>query len=146
MSGAAPHDATAAPPDAPVRRHRARPVLVEIAAALLIVGGALNLLISIQVLATLGQQGEPIGPLTLITIVLGVATLALGVLVRFGQVWLIAVNVVAVLAFLELTSGSPVGLFFGVLDTIVVIALLKEREWFRNPMIQTESDLRSYGG
>ena len=138
-------DATAAPAEEP-RRRRGRPVLVELASALLIVGGAMNLLISIQVLGLLGERGEPIGPLTLVTIVLAIATLALGILVRYGMGWLLAVNVVAVLAFLELTAGSPVGLLFGIVDTIVVLALFREREWFRTPMEHTESDLRSYGG
>jgi hypothetical protein len=52
-----------------------------------------------------------------------------------------------VLAFLELISGSAIGLFFGLLDTIVVIAHFREREWFRStPDLNRESDLRSYGG
>jgi hypothetical protein len=106
----------------------------------------MNLLISIQVLATLGGGGEEIGPLTLVTIVLATATFALGLLVRYGRAWLVAINVVAVLAFLELTSGDPVGLLFGLVDTFVVIALLVERPWFVARVPEPESDLRSYGG
>ena len=137
-------DATAAAPARPARRRR--PVLVELASAILIVGGVLNLLLSIQAIAALGQQGQQVGTLTLITIGLTVATLALGVLVRFGRAWLVAVNVVAIVAFLELTSGDPVGLLLGAIDTFVVIALLVERPWFVNPAPEPESDLRSYGG
>jgi hypothetical protein len=139
-------DATAAPPATTAPRRR--PVLVELASALLIVGGALNLLISIQVLATLGERGDEIGPLTLVTIALATATLVLGVLVRFGRAWLVAINVVAVVAFLELTSGSPIGLLFGGVDTFVVVALLIERPWFagHRGAPEPESDLRSYGG
>jgi hypothetical protein len=132
----------AAPPPAP----RRRPVLVELASALLIVSGAMNLLISVQVLGILGEQGSDTGPLSLVTIVVAIATLLLGFLVRYGRAWLVAVNVVAVVAFLELTSGSPVGLLFGGVDTFVVIALLIERPWFTNPAPEPESDLRSYGG
>ena len=129
-------------------RRRGRPVLVELASAVLIVSGAMNLLISIQVLATLGQGGAEIGPLTIITIVLAAVTLLLGILVRYGHAWLVAVNVVAVVAFLELTSGSPVGLLFGAVDTFFVFALLRERPWFAEASRQPEpeSDLRSYGG
>jgi len=137
-------DATRAPPEPPAPRRR--PVLVELASALLIVGGAMNLLISIQVLATLGQEGDQVGLLLLITIALAVTTLALGLLVRYGRAWLLAINVVAVVAFLELISGSVVGLLFGAVDTFVVVALLIERRWFASPAPEPESDLRSYGG
>jgi hypothetical protein len=134
--------------EAPAIAGRRRPVLVEIASAMLIVSGVLNLLLSIQAIAALGQQGQQVGALTLITIGLTVATLALGVLVRFGRAWLVAVNVVAVVAFLELTAGDLVGLLFGAVDTVVVIALLVERPWFvsRSREPEPESDLRSYGG
>jgi hypothetical protein len=138
-----PAAAGQSPPPAARRR---RPVLVELASALLVVSGVMNLLISIQVLATLGSEGDEIGGLTLVTVALAAATLVLGLLVRFGRAWLLAVNVVAVVAFLELTSGSVVGLLFGAVDTFVVIALLVERQWFTAPGPEPESDLRSYGG
>jgi hypothetical protein len=131
--------------DAPAPNRR-RPVLVELASALLIVGGALTLLISIQVAATLGTQGEEVGALTLITVALAAATFVLGLLVRYGRAWLLTINVVAVIAFLELTSGSSVGLFLGALDTFVVLALVRERPWFAETPAEPESDLRSYGG
>jgi hypothetical protein len=105
-------------------------VLVELASALLIVGGAMNLLLSIQVLVRLGQEGGEIGILTVVTIALAIATFALGLLVRYGRAWLVAVNVVAVLAFLELISGTLVGLLFGVIDVVIVLALVRERPWF----------------
>ena len=145
MTASRAPDATGAHEQARPPRRR-RPILVELASALLIVGGVLNLLLSIQVIAALGQQGSEVGPLTLVTIVLAAATLVLGVLVRFGRAWLVTINVVAVVAFLELTSGSPVGLVFGGVDTVVVVALLLERPWFVGPGPEPESDLRSYGG
>ena len=141
-TGAAAHDITAG---ARIRRP-SRPVLVELASALLIVSGAITLLLSIQAMVALAGQGVGVGGLSLVTIVLAIVTLALGVAVRYGRGWLVAVNVVAVLAFLELISASAIGLFFGLVDTIVVLALFREREWFRNREPLGESDLRSYGG
>jgi hypothetical protein len=136
-----------ASPEAPATpAARRRPVLVELASAVLVVSGALNLLISIQVLATLGNQGSDVGLLTLLTVALAVATIALGLLVRYGHAWLVAINVVAVVAFLELISGSPVGLLLGAVDTFVVLALVRERPWFVEHAPERESDLRSYGG
>ena len=143
MSQAEPAPPAPLPP-APVPRRR--PVLVELASAILIVSGALNLLISIQVLATLGTAGNDVGLLTLITVVLAAVSLTLGLLVRYGRAWLVAINVVAVVAFLELTSGSPVGLLLGAVDTFVVLALIRERPWFAAALPEPESDLRSYGG
>jgi hypothetical protein len=137
-----PADAAQAAP-----RRRARPVLVELASALLIVSGAVSLMLSIQAIINLANQWLGIGDLSLLTIVVAIVELALGLAVRYGRAWLVTVNVVAVLAFLELISGSAIGLFFGLLDTIVVIALFREREWFRStPDLNRESDLRSYGG
>jgi lysylphosphatidylglycerol synthetase-like protein (DUF2156 family) len=137
-----PADAAQAAP-----RRRARPVLVELASALMIVSGAVSLLLSIQAIINLANQWLGIGDLSLLTIVVAIVELALGLAVRYGRAWLVTVNVVAVLAFLELISGSAIGLFFGLLDTIVVIALFREREWFRStPDLNRESDLRSYGG
>ena len=108
-----------------------RPVLVELAAAILIVGGVLNLLLSIDALLRIAAAGQPVGALAVITIALASLVLVLGVLVRAGRAWLAAVNVVTVLAFLELLSGAPIGLLFGALDVIVVLALFRERRWFR---------------
>lgn len=107
-----------------------RPVLVELASALLVVGGAFNLLLSIDALINLAQGGTDIAILVAITIALSTLTLALGLLVRFGRGWLVTINVVAVIGFLELLSATPVGLVFGALDVIVVLALVRERPWF----------------
>ena len=115
---------------AAARRAWRRPVLVELASALLVVGGLLNLVISVDVLMRLAERGESIAAHTAITIALGITTLSLGLAVRYGRAWLIAINVAAVLGFLELISGSVVGLLFGGLDVAVVLALVRERPWF----------------
>jgi hypothetical protein len=119
------------PSPTPGAARGARPILVEIATAFLIVSGAFNLLLSIQVLLNLGNRGEEIGLLTLVTIGLAVATIGLGLLARSGRAWLVTVNVVAVLAFLELTSATLVGLLFGVIDLLIVLVLIRERPWFQ---------------
>lgn len=119
---------------------RPRPVLIELASALLVVGGAVNVLLSVDVLARMAQQGISIGLLTALTIVLNTTLLALGVLVRTGRAWLLAVNVVAVLGFLELTSGTGVGLVFGALDVLIVLALLRERPWFEESAARRIAD------
>lgn len=115
---------------APRKAFRPRPVLVELASAILVVGGAINLLLSVDVLMRLAQQGTDILPLTGITIALSTLVLALGLGVRFGRLWLVTVNIVAVLGFLELLSQTPIGTLFGVLDVFVVLALVRERPWF----------------
>jgi hypothetical protein len=112
---------------------RRRPVLVEIASAILIVSGVLNLITTIDVLFRLAGRGESIGGLTVSSIVISTVTIGLGLAVRAGRAWLLALNVIAVFAFLELTSGTPVGLLFGALDLVVVLALLSQRPWFQRP-------------
>jgi hypothetical protein len=109
---------------------------VEIASALLVVEGGVNLLFSIQVLMNLAQAGEPIEMLTVISIAVATLNLALGLAVRMGRGWLVTVNIVAVLGFLELLSSTPVGIFFGALDVFVVLALVHERPWFEEKAVE----------
>ncbi len=115
---------------APRKAFRPRPILVELASALLVVGSIFNLLISIDGLVLFAQDGGDISLATIITIALGTLTLGLGLAVRFARAWLLTVNVVAVIGFLELLSQTPIGLLFGALDVIVVLALFRERPWF----------------
>jgi hypothetical protein len=124
-----------APPTAP-RAFHPRPVLVELASAILVVGAAVNLLISVDGLVGLAQSGGDIAIPTLITIAVATVTLGLGLATRFGRAWLLTVNVMAVIGFLELLSGTSIGLLFGVLDAFVVVALLRERPWFEWSALQ----------
>ena len=117
-------------PAVPPRAFHPRPVLVELASAILVVGAAVNLLISVDGLISFAQAGVDIGIPTVITIVVATVTLGLGLAVRFGRAWLVTVNVMAVIGFLELLSQSSIGLLFGVLDVFVVLALFRERPWF----------------
>jgi hypothetical protein len=107
-----------------------RPVLVELASAVLVVGAAMNLLISIDGLIGLAQTGGDIAIPTIITVAVATLTLGLGLAVRFGRLWLLTVNVMAVIGFLELLSQTSIGLLFGGLDVFVVLALVRERPWF----------------
>lgn len=116
-------------PAAP-RTFHPRPVLVELASAILVVGAATNLLISVDGLMGMAQSGGDIGVPTLITIAVATVTLALGLAVRFGRAWLVTVNVMAVIGFLELLSQTSIGYVFGGLDVFVVLALMRERPWF----------------
>jgi hypothetical protein len=108
-----------------------RPVLVEVAAAFLVVGGIISLLTSIEVVLTFAQQGQPVDALSVSTLAIGVGFVILGLLTRSGRAWLVTINVVAVVAFLELISATIIGLFFGALDVFVVLALMWTRPWFQ---------------
>ena len=120
-------DATASDPEAlPPRR---RPAAVELAAALLIVTGIVQLVGAVAVAGTLpaGLEG-----LLLLTIALDIATIVAGILVRVGRLWLLVVNYVAVSGFLDLlrVGGSPVALAMAIVDAVVLYVLFTNRSWF----------------
>ncbi len=115
---------------APPRAFHPRPILVELASAILVVGAAVNLLISVDGLVHAAQAGDDLGVPTVITIAVATVTLALGLAARVGRAWLVTVNVMAVIGFLELLSATSIGLLFGALDVFVVLALVRERPWF----------------
>lgn len=111
------------PPPAP------RPALVELAAAILIVGGV------VQLVSAIGSAGFlPAGTelLFIVAVALDVATIAAGLLVRSGRLWLLVVNYVAVLGFIDLSAagGSIVSLALGLADVAVVVILIANRPWF----------------
>jgi hypothetical protein len=119
-----------AAPDALVRPPRpARPGLVELAAALLIVGGVLGV---IGFFAGSAPEPDPLGPLSLLTLVLNLAQIAVGVALRFGRLWILGVNYVAVLAFLDLlaSGASPLALMLAIAEIVVVAILFLKRPWF----------------
>lgn len=98
-----------------------RPILVEMAAAILIVGGLTSLI---------GSLAAP-GIIAILLVALNVVMVILGVLIRRGQAWLIAINVVAVALFLELTAlPSAFAIIFALLDAVVLVALIRYRSWF----------------
>ena len=107
----------------------ARPGLIELAAALLIVGGVLGVIGFFA-----GSPAEPggLGAVSVLTLVLNLAQIAVGLLLRVGRLWLLAVNYVAVLAFLDLlaSGASPLALMLAVAEIIVVAILFAQRPWF----------------
>jgi hypothetical protein len=105
-------------------------VLVEVASAILVVGGLISILNSLDVVLRLAEAGPGVEPLALLTLGIGIASVVLGILTRYGRAWLVTLNAVAIAAFLELTSGTIVGLLFGGLDAFVVVVLLLHRPWF----------------
>lgn len=121
-----------------------RPVLVELATALLIVSGFLSLFLSMGAMASLATSDDLLPFLALLAIVLGVAVPIVGIGLRYGRWWLLGVNLTAVASFLELTSGSAPGLLFGSIDLFVVAVLLAYRPWFawtpRDPSGGTPED------
>ena len=126
-----PRDAFSTEPgeDESPRPMPARPPAVELAGAILIVGGVVGLFGLVT-----GAPGLPAFTLGLLmlTLALNVAPIAVGVLVRTGRAWIVDVNYVAVIAFLDLLSigSSPLGLIFGVANVLVVIILIRHKPWF----------------
>lgn len=106
-----------------------RPVLVELAAAVLIIGSAMDVFISFEGTATAPTAEGRL--LFALSTAIGAALVVLGLLVRAGRAWIVAINVVAVAAFLEITSLTFAGLVSMVLDLAVLVILLRERWWFQ---------------
>ncbi len=122
-AGALPRDVATVP--VPVRPRR--PILLEFAAACLVVGGVTGLL------GIIGSSDPDAATLALDALFIGlnVLTVIVGLLVRAGRAWVLAINVVAVVLFLEVTAlPSGVAIVFATLDTIVLFALIRHRGWF----------------
>jgi hypothetical protein len=102
---------------------------VELAAAILIVGGTIQLLLGITTLPVVPPGAEGFAALAL---ALNIASIAAGFLIRAGRAWLVAVNFAAILGFLDLlgAGGSPLSLMLGAAEVLVVGILLARRPWF----------------
>ena len=107
----------------------ARPALVELAAAILIVGGAMQLIVTIATLSGVPPGAEPF---LAVALALNVASITLGALARTGRAWLLAINFAAVVAFLDLlgSGGSPLSLTLGAAEVLVVAILVARKPWF----------------
>ncbi len=120
--GVIPDQSIPPPPERPPR-----PVLIELSAAILIVGGVTS------ILGTIGYQlnGGSTGIIGLLIVGLNLATIVVGFLIRGGRAWILAINVVAISLFLELTGlPSAYAGFFAVVDLIVLFTLFRYRAWF----------------
>jgi hypothetical protein len=116
--------------DEPGDTRPARPIAIEIATATVIITGVVSVLQSIEAYARLAQDGSDAAGLAAVSIAIGVLTVVIGLLLRTGRAWLIGVNLLAIAGFLELISGTPLGILFGVVDALVVVVLLALRPWF----------------
>ena len=106
-----------------------RPAAVELAAAILIVGGAVGLIGLFLSASSLPPGTEPFVGLT---IFLDAGAVVLGLLIRLGRFWILAVNFAAVLGFIDLlgAGASPIALMLGLADILVVVILFVHRPWF----------------
>ena len=122
--------ATGPPPAAEPPPRPARPAAVELAAAILVVGGALGLIGLAG--SSGGSRPQGIEPFIAATILLDVGSIVIGLLIRTARLWLVAVNYAAVLGFLDLlgAGASPLALMLGVADVLVVLILLVNKPWF----------------
>jgi hypothetical protein len=120
---------SAAGPDAPEDPRPTRPALVELAAAILIVGGTIGL---VGLVTRLSNVPAGLEPFLALTVALDVGSIVMGLLVRAGRAWIVAVNYVAVLGFLDLlaSGGSPLALMLGLADVGVVVILVLNKPWF----------------
>ncbi len=109
----------------PVPLRPRRPLLLESAAAILIVGGLTS------ILGSLGTLDPATELLDLLVLALGGLTVLVGLLVRAGRAWILDLNVVAIVLFLEVTAlPSAVAVVFVTLDAIVLVGLISHRAWF----------------
>jgi len=112
-----------------------RPMIIEIAAAILIVGGLVGTVGTLTAASGLGPAaaGEGARPVIVLLALLNVLTVIVGALVRRGMAWIFCINVVAVLLFIELTAvpgGNAIAMLLVVLDGFVFVALARHRAWF----------------
>ena len=106
-----------------------RPPAVELAAAILIIGGVLGLAGAIGGAASL-PAGT--GLLLAVTVALDIGSIVVGVLIRMGRLWIFDLNYVAIVGFLDLLAAgaSPIALIRGIGEVAVVVILLVYRPWF----------------
>jgi hypothetical protein len=119
----------------PVAQRPPRPVSIEIASAILVVGGFVAIVGTVASVLGLDPDAADPGarPVIALILALNAFTIVIGLLVRRGQAWLLCINVVAVLLFIELTaipSGSATAAVLAILDAFVFVALSRNRAWF----------------
>ncbi|MDO8484177.1 MAG: hypothetical protein Q7S35_04460 [Candidatus Limnocylindrales bacterium] len=118
----------------PAARRPPRPVGIESAAAILIAGGIVAIIGTIGAMGLDPEAADPgARPVIALILALNVLTVIVGLLVRRGQAWIVCINVVAVLLFIELTaipSGGATAALLAVLDGFVFVALARNRAWF----------------
>ena len=106
-----------------------RPVAIELAAAVLIVGGMAGLVERLGTAADHADLPGAAAGLALSTL-LDVLLILIGLLVRTGRGWIAGINVLAVASFVYLTALHPAALFFALVYGAVLVMLLVNRPWF----------------
>lgn len=120
-----PDHAAAEEPDRPDR-----PASIELAAALVLVNAIFRLVV-IALAATQDPPVAPIAPLELLVeLALQIGLVVVSLLVRAGRAWVVAINVLAVVAFVQAFGLSAVGLSFALLYGLAFILVFRARAWF----------------
>jgi hypothetical protein len=135
IGGTARWDAPAEAVPGPATGQPARPTrpgLVELAAAVLIVSGLIRLFVVALAIGAPPEAGVEATPTRVILeTAIQVATIATGVLVRMGRAWVVVVNVVVVLAFIQIISiAGVVSLTFALLFAAASAIVYAYRPWF----------------
>lgn len=107
-----------------------RPLLVEFTTAVLVVGGVFGFLQKVANPLVSAPSPLALDPILIVALALDGLSIAAGVLVRSGRSWVVAANVAAVFAFLNLTLQNVQGVAFGALYLFVVAACFLSRDWF----------------
>ena len=118
-------------PEAPARP--GRPVSIELSAAILVIGGLAAAVGSGAIFLVSDASDSFSRPIVALILGLDLLTVLIGLLVRAGRAWVVCINVVAVLVFVELTaipSGSLLAVLLTFLDGFVFVSLMRNRWWF----------------
>ena len=108
-----------------------RPIGIELAAAVLTVGGVFGVITLLANLAVVEGAVPPPPAAVAIELAIDVVSIVVGLLARTGRGWILGINVTAVFVFLYLTAlPNAVALTFAVLDGFVFVMLLLHRPWF----------------
>jgi hypothetical protein len=110
----------------------ARPAAIEFAAATLIVSGIVRLVAVIIALVAPIDATLVVDPIiVVIEVAIQALTIATGLVVRAGKSWVVAVNAVVILTFVQLISiVGVVSLAFGFLFAIASVVVYLHRPWF----------------
>ena len=119
----------------PAAERPRRPTSIEASGAILIVGGLVGIVGTIGSALGVDPAAADPGarPVIAVIMALNLLTIVVGLLVRRGQFWIVCINVVAVLLFVELTAvpgGSVTAALLAALDAFVFVALSRNRAWF----------------
>ena len=108
-----------------------RPASVELAAALLIVGGVFAIAEALLSGPVVGGSSQGPGIEAYLSVALDLLSVALGISIRRGRGWVATLNVATIYAFLYLTAlPNPIALLFGLANLLVVGVLISRRPWF----------------